>query len=93
MFLRAQHATDFSSKDLKVLVVGGGDTAIEEATYLTKFASEVTIVHRRDEFRASKIMIDRATEKSKVKFITNAVIKEVIGKDENGKKVGYRRAA
>ena len=76
----------FFFKDLKVLVVGGGDTAMEEANFLTKFASEVTIIHRREEFRASKIMIDRAMNNPKIKFMTNKVVKEVIGKVEGGKK-------
>lgn len=76
----------FFFKGLKVIVVGGGDTAMEEANFLTKFADEVTIIHRRDEFRASKIMYDRAKKNPKIKFLTNKVIKEVIGKVENGKK-------
>jgi len=77
----------FFFKNLKVLVVGGGDTAFEEAIYLTKHASEVTLVHRREGFRASKVMIDRAKKNPKIKFMTNKVVKEVLGTDENGRKM------
>ena len=74
----------FFFKDKKVLVVGGGDSAMEEATYLTKFASEVVIVHRREEFRASKIMINRAMNNPKIRVLWNSTIDEIIGSQEKG---------
>jgi thioredoxin reductase (NADPH) len=74
----------FFYRDKKVLVVGGGDSALEEATYLTKFASEVIIVHRRDEFRASKIMAGRALAHPKIKVAWNSVIDEILGTKEKG---------
>ena len=64
-----------------------GDSAFEEATFLSKFASKVTLVHRRDEFRASKIMIDHAKAKNNVEFVTNATVTDVLGKD-TGKVTG-----
>ena len=76
----------FFFKDQKVLVVGAGDTAMEEAIYLTNHAKEVTIVHRREGFRASKHMIERAEKNPKIKFLLNKVIKEVVGVEENGVK-------
>lgn len=72
----------FFFRDKKVVVVGGGDSAMEEALTLSKFASEVMIVHRRDEFRASKVMLDRAKANNKIKFLLNNEIVDVLGKDK-----------
>jgi thioredoxin reductase (NADPH) len=77
-FFRGQH----------IVVVGGGDSAMEEATFLTKFAETVTIIHRRDEFRASKIMADRALSNPKIRVEWNTVVEEVLGDD--GKVAGVR---
>ena len=67
----------FFYRDKKIMVIGGGDSAMEEAIFLTRFGSEVVIVHRRDEFRASKIMLDRAQSNPKIQFITPAVVEDV----------------
>jgi thioredoxin reductase (NADPH) len=67
----------FFYRGKKIMVIGGGDSAMEEANFLTRFGSEVTLVHRREEFRASKIMLDRVRANPKIKLLTNTVVEEV----------------
>ena len=74
----------FFFKEKEVLVVGGGDSAAEEAIFLTKFASKVTIVHRRDEFRASKIMADRVLNNEKIDIMWNSAVEDIHGAKDTG---------
>jgi thioredoxin reductase (NADPH) len=71
----------FFHKEKELIVVGGGDSAMEEATFLTKFAGKVTVVHRRDKLRASKIMQDRAVKNEKITFVWNSVVEDILGSD------------
>jgi thioredoxin reductase (NADPH) len=80
----------FFFKDKKLVVVGGGDTAMEEATFLTKFASDVSVVHRRDTLRASKIMQDRAVKNPKISFIWDSIVDKVYGDPKAGGVTGVR---
>jgi thioredoxin reductase (NADPH) len=72
----------FSGKE--IAVVGGGDSAMEEALFLTRFASKVTVIHRREHFRSSRIMLDRAMAHDKIKFLTNTAVEEVLGVEQKG---------
>ena len=78
----------FFFKDQHIAVVGGGDSAMEEATFLSRFGSKITLIHRREEFRASQIMLDRVRDNEKIEILTNTVVEEVL--EDGGKVNGLR---
>jgi len=83
----------FFFRGQRIVVVGGGDSAMEEATFLTRFGDTVTIVHRRDEFRASKIMVERALSNPKISVRWNSVVTEIVGADGKVASVRLRDTA
>lgn len=74
----------FFFKDKKIVVIGGGDSAMEEANFLTRYGSSVTLIHRREEFRASKILVDRVKANPKINLVLNTVVTEITGDEANG---------
>lgn len=80
----------FFYRDKKIMVVGGGDSAMEEANFLTRFGREVTLVHRREEFRASKIMLDRARHNPKINFVMNSVVEKIHSDASQGHVTGVQ---
>lgn len=74
----------FFFKDKKIVVIGGGDSAMEEANFLTRYGSSVTLIHRREEFRASKILVDRVTANPKINLVLNTIVTEITGDKANG---------